>query len=318
MLMCAFAPVGLGNGAGVKQRHRSVCFVRRGASAFSNRRKVQDAAVAPTRSVRRNVCGPRMVSDKVDVMRGLPSVDVLAQRVVVIFSDYLSDLIVLDMIDRIDSMYDIALVVVGTLVAYSLADLSSGTIYLVLDKHRGNLPSRPSPEHEQPHHHSRPRGVKKLHLYEAWKGDFFARCWQPCLWATPFLSIVAGWQPDNLGLEALCVMYMSLLAIMPQLRQWSHVPSPPAPVRLLQQMGVLYRVPHGRTAGFCCISGWWNPVLDFLAMAPLPVRTNQQPQNPNHSSSSSSASVLPDSSSTNMVGAPVEVERIVASRANRR
>jgi len=201
--------------------------------------------------------------DFANAMHDLPELGVWAQRVVVIFSDYLSDLIVLDMIDRIDSLNDIVAVTVGILLAYTLADLSSGILYTFV----GTMPEsrrNPAVHHSHHHHHE----LDKLDEYALWKNDFFDRCWWACLWVTPFLSVVAGWQPLNLGFESLCVMYLSFLAILPQLKAWATMEKPPAPVKILQNLGILYRTKPGDNNAVCFVNGWWNPLFSSSFLVP--------------------------------------------------
>eukprot|EP00186_Timspurckia_oligopyrenoides_P004577 CAMPEP_0182447786 /NCGR_PEP_ID=MMETSP1172-20130603/20178_1 /TAXON_ID=708627 /ORGANISM="Timspurckia oligopyrenoides, Strain CCMP3278" /LENGTH=139 /DNA_ID=CAMNT_0024644365 /DNA_START=856 /DNA_END=1275 /DNA_ORIENTATION=- len=90
--------------------------------------------------------------------------------------------------------------------------------------------------------------------------------------------MVAGWQPENLGLEALAVIYLSLIAILPQLKQWSGMENPPMPIRLLQRLKVLYRVPSDGIHRACIVNGWWNSFFDALRAEVILTRNSRQPQ----------------------------------------
>ncbi|KAA8492621.1 hypothetical protein FVE85_8128 [Porphyridium purpureum] len=206
----------------------------------------------------------------------LPELDAFGQRLVVIFSDYLSDLIVLDIIDRIESVQDVSAVVIGFLLAYALADLSSGVIYTFFgtmvktdsDRPRDMLLTDRNSLASETYLDTISDKRNSIREIQIWKDDFFARTSWSCAAVTPLLSLVAGWQPENLGFETLCVMYLSFLAILPQLRAWSVADKPPLPVRVLQRLGVLARAPAGAAAPLCCVSGWWEPLFD---MASVPV-----------------------------------------------
>eukprot|EP00190_Bangiopsis_sp_CCMP1999_P002473 CAMPEP_0198734750 /NCGR_PEP_ID=MMETSP1475-20131203/55018_1 /TAXON_ID= ORGANISM="Unidentified sp., Strain CCMP1999" /NCGR_SAMPLE_ID=MMETSP1475 /ASSEMBLY_ACC=CAM_ASM_001111 /LENGTH=347 /DNA_ID=CAMNT_0044498285 /DNA_START=45 /DNA_END=1088 /DNA_ORIENTATION=- len=206
----------------------------------------------------------------------------IVNRGIVIFADYLSDLIVLDILDRMESEIDLFLVVMGTFAAYFLADLTSG-LYYWLAHNYGSF--------ETPVFGAEIQKIRQLHTRytcactnalghhcarckgEGNSEDFFASVGNHCLVAIPFLTVLAGWQPNNLGLEAFCVMFLSILAILPQVKRWSQMRKPPLLIRILQKTRLIGgKQPHTRfdsTRGSdlapkdnYCFGSVWNHILD--------------------------------------------------------
>uniref|UniRef100_A0A7S0G5S8 Lipid desaturase domain-containing protein n=1 Tax=Rhodosorus marinus TaxID=101924 RepID=A0A7S0G5S8_9RHOD len=199
-------------------------------------------------------------------------------RGIVIFADYLSDLIVLDIFERVECRLDLFLVLLGSSAAFVFADLSSGIYYWFAH----NYGSRATPfvgseiqkartlhsQHRKPQRKRLVEGsLNSRTSAEYTKDDFFINVGNHCLVSIPILTILAGWQPNNLALEAFCVMFISLMAILPQLNRWATIDSPPFLIGLIRQFGLLgslsrYDSRADVQTDNYCVGNFWNHVLD--------------------------------------------------------
>lgn len=173
---------------------------------------------------------------------------VVLQRMTVIVADYLSDLVVLDVLGRLHSPADAAAAAGGVFAAWLTADLLSGVVRFALSA--GYVTDAPL---VFPIKHG-PDG-------SAGAGIFFDAVSDWCAIALLPLSILAGASPRSLAAQSFGVALMGLLAVLP-------LATPPAGahacgvVRLARRVGVLRPVATTATSSYCGLAGVWNGALD--------------------------------------------------------
>lgn len=173
---------------------------------------------------------------------------VVLQRMTVIVADYLSDLVVLDVLGRLHSPADAAAAAGGVFAAWLTADLLSGVVRFALSA--GYVTDAPLVFPNK--HGSDGSGGA---------GIFFNAVSDWCAIALLPLSILAGASPRSVAAQAYGVALVGLLAVLP-------LATPPAGahacgvVRLARRVGVLRPVATTPTTSYCGLAGVWNPVLD--------------------------------------------------------
>jgi ubiquitin-conjugating enzyme E2 variant len=148
------------------------------------------------------------------------------------------------------------------ILGWVLADLFSGLVHWALDTYGSVRTPVVGPAIIRPfrEHHADPQGMTRH--------DFFEVNGASCLGCLPLLAL-------SLLLEgfahALAVSTSLGLLFTNQCHKWAHMASPPAPVRLLQKIGLILRADEHRRhhtpphdSHFCTANGWLNKPLNRL------------------------------------------------------
>ena len=90
----------------------------------------------------------------------------------------------------------------------------------------------------------------------------------PVLAAVQLIPFETTW---GVPLAVACVGFAGVGMLTNQIHQWAHLPSPPRPIRWLQDCRLIlsrtaHQRHHGRpyNASYCIATGWWNPLLDAI------------------------------------------------------
>lgn len=162
---------------------------------------------------------------------------------------------------------------VGLVAGYALADLVSGAVHWLADRYFDPRTPVLGPMLIAPfrEHHRDARAITRH--------DFFEVSGNNGLVTLPIaVALLLLPRPEGPGAAFLAITATSLgLAVFATnlFHRWAHMPSPPTPVRRLQQCRLILSPEHhalhhqpAHDRAYCVTSGWLNPLMDRYRVFP--------------------------------------------------
>lgn len=148
---------------------------------------------------------------------------------------------------------------------YVAADVASGLVHWAADRYGSEQTPVLGPNFIGPfrRHHVDPGDIAHH--------DFVETCGNSCIVAVPVLGAALIWMPDARGGAGSLFAWTALLVLIAAtvttnlFHKWAHMPSPPAPARALQRLGVVLSREHHAVhhaapfrTYYCITTGWMN------------------------------------------------------------